>query len=296
MGRKLGSKNKKTKIITKTKNTNTNINNVHVHVEKTKTRKRRTTKPKETNTINPLSKTLGESRLASSNLGFHPRGLINNEPQQPTIIQTIQAPPDPRLDKLDKRTKKIKEYLKSKGDTKDNAINVNSSILATPIQSTNVDIFSDTIEPQKLKFENVTPAKKSFFSKIFSSGKKKKEMEEKPNIPLLEYKPKPENIFSTRSATAPSFAQSSNIEIQTSPATPTGHKINQELKNLVNQLHAAHPKSKLHIGTFRSAITKKLRELGVDAAHSTTYITKMRAFYDEIYAASHSIEAAGGVM
>ena len=178
MGRKLGSKNKKTKIITKTKNTNTNINNVHVHVEKTKTRKRRTTKPKETNTINPLSKTLGESRLASSNLGFHPRGLINNEPQQPTIIQTIQAPPDPRLDKLDKRTKKIKEYLKSKGDTKDNAINVNSSILATPIQSTNVDIFSDTIEPQKLKFENVTPAKKSFFSKIFSSGKKKKEMEE----------------------------------------------------------------------------------------------------------------------
>jgi hypothetical protein len=47
MGRKLGSKNKKTKIITKTKNTNTNINNVHVHVEKPKTRKRRTTKPKE---------------------------------------------------------------------------------------------------------------------------------------------------------------------------------------------------------------------------------------------------------
>ena len=56
------------------------------------------------------------------------------------------------------------------------------------------------------------------------------------------------------------------------------------------------PNSKLHIGTFRSVITKKLRELGVDAAHSTTYITKMRAFYDEIYAASHGIEAAGGVM
>ena len=118
---------------------------------------------------------------------------------------------------------------------------------------------------------------------------------EKPSIPLLEYKPEPENMFSTRSATAPLFAQSS-IEIQTSPATPTGHKINQELNFLVNQLHAAHPNSKLHIGTFRSAITTKLRELGVDAAHSTTYITKMRAFYDEIYAASHSIEAAGGVM
>jgi len=292
MGRKIGSKNKKTKIITKTKNTNknTNINNVHVHVEKPKTRKRRTTKPKEPN-INPLSKTLGESRLASSNLGFHPRGLINNEPQQPTIIQTIQAPPDPRLDKLEKRTKKIKDYLKSKGDTKDNAINVNSSILATPIQSTNADIFSDTIEPQKLKFD--TPAKKGFFSKIFSSSKKKK-VEEKSSIPLLEYKGD-SSMFSTRSATAPSFAQSS-IEIQTSPATPTGHKINQELKNLVNQLHAAHPNSKLHIGTFRSAITKKLRELGVDAAHSTTYINKMRTFYDEIYTASHEIEAAGGVM
>ncbi len=39
-----------------------------------------------TNNINSLSKTLGESRLASNNFGFHPRGLINNEPQQPTII------------------------------------------------------------------------------------------------------------------------------------------------------------------------------------------------------------------
>jgi hypothetical protein len=234
------------------------------------------------------------TRGSSQNLGFHPRGLINNEIQQPTIVQQIQAPPDPRLDKLEKRTKKIKDYLKSKGDTKDNAINVNSSILATPIQSTNVDIFSDTIEPQKLKFD--TPAKKGFFSKIFSSGKKKKEMEEKPSIPLLEYKPKPENMFSTRSATAPSFAQSSNIEIQTSPATPTGHKINQELKNLVNQLHAAHPNSKLHISTFRSAISKKLREMGVEPSHTSTYVTKMRAFYDEIYTASHEIEAAGGTM
>ncbi len=129
---------------------------------------------------------------------------------------------------------------------------------------------------EKLKFD--TPAKKGFFSKIFSSSKKKK-VEEKSSIPLLEYKPKPENMFSTRSATAPSFAQSS-IEIQTSPATPTGHKINQELKNLVNQLHAAHPNSKLHISTFRSAISKKLREMGVEPSHTSTYVTKMRTFYD----------------
>jgi hypothetical protein len=294
MPRTKGSKNKKTKI-TKTTNKNTNINNVHVHVEKTKTRKRRTTKPKEESNNNPLSNSVNAiSRGTSSNLGFHPRGLINNEIQQPTIVQQIQAPPDPRLDKLDKRTKKIKEYLKSKGDTKDNAINVNSSILATPSQKPNMDIFADTIEPQKLKFEKLdTPSKKGFLSKLFSSGKKKKEMEEKPSIPLLEYKPE-STLFSKRSPTAPLYSQSS-IEIQTSPNTPTGHQINQELKNLVNQLHAAHP-NKIHIGTFRSAITKKLRELGVDSAHSTTYVNKMRTFYDEIYAASNGIEPAGGVM
>ena len=107
MPRTKGSKNKKTitKNTTKTKNVNrnTNINNVHVHVEKTKTRKKRTTKPKvEIN--NPLSNSNQLSKGASQNLGFHPRGLINNEPQQSTIMQTIQAPPDPRLEKLDKRT------------------------------------------------------------------------------------------------------------------------------------------------------------------------------------------------
>jgi hypothetical protein len=63
----------------------------------------------------------------------------------------------------------------------------------------------------------------------------------------------------------------------------------------VNQLHAAHP-AKIHIGTFRSAISNKLRELGVDAAHSTTYVNKMRAFYDKIYAASHGGDSAGGVI
>ena len=34
------------------------------------------------NNNNALSNTIGESKPASSNLGFHPRGLINNEPQQ----------------------------------------------------------------------------------------------------------------------------------------------------------------------------------------------------------------------
>ena len=104
MGRKIGSKNKKTKIITKTKNTNknTNINNVHVHVEKPKTRKRRTTKPLGPKPANSGSNTIGESRPASSNLGVHPRVLINNEPQQPTIIN-IQ--PTAQVELLEKKYK-----------------------------------------------------------------------------------------------------------------------------------------------------------------------------------------------
>ena len=112
MGHKLGSKNKKVKTTkTITKNKNTNINNVHVHGEKPKTRKRRTIKPKpeETNN-NPLSNTIGLSRPSSQNLGFHPRGLINNEPQKPTIIN-IQ--PTAQVAELVEKLKKYKDKLKS---------------------------------------------------------------------------------------------------------------------------------------------------------------------------------------
>ena len=118
MGHKLGSKNKKVKTTkTITKNKNTNINNVHVHGEKPKTRKRRTIKPKpeETNN-NPLSNTIGLSRPSSQNLGFHPRGLINNEPQQPTIIN-IQ--PTAQVAELEKKLKKYKDKLKSHKDAQD---------------------------------------------------------------------------------------------------------------------------------------------------------------------------------
>ena len=256
---------------------------------KSKTKTKRTTKPKTEQLKNPLSNTIGLSRPASENLGFHPRGLINNEPQQPTIIQQITSPPDPRLEKLDKRTKKIKEYLKSKGDTKENAINVNSpsfeNILGTQ-QPT--DIFSDAMEPRRINFESVPSEKpkRGLLSRIFTSSKKKEQKQE--GLPLLEYKPpKPP-------ATAPAFTQTESIETQTTPIA-TGHVINQELKNLVNQLHSQHPR-KLKMGTFRSAIAKKLRDLGVDTSHTSTYVEKMRDFYDEIYAASKGGEAAGGVM
>jgi len=43
-------------------------------------------------------------------------------------------------------------------------------------------------------------------------------------------------------------------------------------------------------------VLKKLRDLGVDTSHTSTYVEKMRDFYDEIYAASKGGEAAGGVM
>ena len=163
---------------------------------------------------------------------------------------------------------------------------MNSPALTTPDTA---DIFSDIIEPKKLSFDEAKPKRKSFFNKlnIFSTGKKNQERKE--GFPLLEYKP------SKPPATAPAFTQSQTSEVQTTPV-PTGHQKTQELKNLVNQLHAAHPKTKIHVGTFRSAIAKRLKELGVEASHTTTYVEKMRKFYDEIFAASNGGEPEGGVL
>ena len=169
MGRKLGSKNKSkstTKIITKTKNTNTNINNVHVHVEKTKTRKRRTTKPKEPNN-NPLSNTIGESRPASSNLGFHPRGLINNEPQQPTIIN-IQ--PTAQVELLEKKLKKYKDKINENKASQDT---INQNLLTTPAPPINVNV--NPLQPTEvkpvIKPDKTTPLKKSVVRNIKSKTK-----------------------------------------------------------------------------------------------------------------------------
>jgi hypothetical protein len=52
------------------------------------------------------------SRGSSQNLGLHPRGSSNYEKQQPIIVQQLQAPPGPRIEKLKKKTNRIKEYLK----------------------------------------------------------------------------------------------------------------------------------------------------------------------------------------
>ena len=176
MPRTKGSKNKKTKI-TKTTNKNTNINNVHVHVEKTKTRKRRTTKSKEPNN-NPLSNTIGESRPASSNLGFHPRGLINNEPQQPTIIN-IQ--PTAQVELLEKKLKKYKDKLnanKTAQDTTNQSLitqltttpqQPNITVSQPPI-NVNVNPFNPEVKNEKID-KSKTPLKKSVVRNIKSKTK-----------------------------------------------------------------------------------------------------------------------------
>jgi len=173
MGRKIGSKNKKTKIITKTKNTNknTNINNVHVHVEKPKTRKRRTTKPKEPNN-NPLSNTIGESRPASSNLGFHPRGLINNEPQQPTIIN-IQ--PTAQVELLEKKLKKYKDKLNANKAAQDTTNQTLLTQLTTPSPTQPINVNVNPLQPEVkpvIKPDKTTPLKKSVVRNIKSRTKK----------------------------------------------------------------------------------------------------------------------------
>ena len=174
MGRKLGSKNKKTKIITKNKTTNknTNINNVHVHVEKPKTRKRRTTKSKEPNN-NPLSNTIGESRPASSNLGFHPRGLINNEPQQPTIIN-IQ--PTAQVELLEKKLKKYKDKINANKAAQDTTNQTLLTQLTTPSQNQPINVNVNPLQPTEvkpvIKPDKTTPLKKSVVRNIKSRTKK----------------------------------------------------------------------------------------------------------------------------
>ena len=295
MPKKVGTK-KKVKTTTKTKiinrNRNTNINNVHVHVEKPKTRKKRASKPKEdVSKTNLITSSSSISQGVSQKIN-HQRGLVNNELQQPTIIQQIQSIPDPRIDKLEKRTKKIKDYLKDKGDTKDNAINVNSpkfqDAFETPSGTRNSNsrlIAEETITPNMLDFNTTSkPKKKSLLSLLFSSSKKKvpetefKDAIESPKPLLtLEYKPKPEKP----PASAPDFRES-----------PTGKKITQTLKNLVNEIHAANPNNKMKQGPFKKQISLKLKELGVESNQTDTYLRDMNKFYKAIYDASHEVQPA----
>lgn len=287
----------KVKATTKTRtiirNKNSNVNTVHVHVEKPKTktkRTRRTSTPKE-ETLKPLTSSSSISSASSQGLSHH-RGLVNNELQQPTIIQQLQAVPDPRIDKLEKRTKKMKELLK---ENKDNVQTPQlfQDAVETPLGSRNSNsrlIKDSTVTPTILDFNPVSKPNKSMFSRFFSSGKKivpETELFKRSSDPfkdsvepqplLLEYKPGPENP----AATAPDFIQS-----------PTGKKITQVLKNLVNEIHAKHPNKKMHQSEFSKHIAAKLRELGVETSHTKAYLKNMNHFYSEIYKASHEIQPA----
>lgn len=294
MPRTKGAKNKKP-IIKKVVKTQSQKQSqtVHVHVERPKARKKRTSKPKEPSSM-PLSK---PSIRPSVSSGFtHTRGQINNE--QPTIIQQIQAPPDPRIDKLEKRSLKIKAYLKgNKGESKTNPINVESPLFQDAFTTpSNERLISETtVEPKKINFEKVNfntpekPKNKYSLLGLFSRTPKekitKRDSGTSPSEPFLtlEYKPKP-------SATAPTFmeAQTTTSEMQTTPIK-TGTDIIKQLKNLVNEMHLKSPNKKIGMGPFRSAISKKLKDLGVESSHTNAYVSQMRAFYDVLWDGSNEI-------
>ena len=300
MPRTKGAKNKKPIIKKVVKQSQKQSQTVHVHVERPKTRKKRTNKPKEQST--PILSKPSITPSVSSGL-IHTRGQINNE--QPTIIQQIQAPPDPRIDKLEKRSLKIKEYMKgNKGESKTNPINVSSPAFQDAFETpSNARLISEkNVEPRKINFEKVnfnTPEKtKSKFSLLglFSRTPKEKKIPQlnmtkrdsgtSPSEPLLtlEYRP------SKPSATAPAFmeTQTTTTEMQTTPIR-TGTDIIQQLKNLVNEMHLKSPNKKIQMGPFRAAISKKLKDLGVETSHTNAYVTQMRKFYDVLWDGSNEI-------
>ena len=133
------------------------------------------------------------------------------------------------------------------------------------------DIFSDAIEspaqPKKLSFEKP----KSIFSRLLSPFRSSKPALTGPNeFPLLEYSARSEETLPP--STAPTYVE-----------TPTGKVINEDLQLLIRQLHAAHPESKIHRNTIRSAVSKKLKELGVGPQHTDKYEKDMREYYNKIF-------------
>jgi hypothetical protein len=65
--------------------------------------------------------------------------------------------------------------------------------------------------------------------------------------------------------------------------SPTGKKIIQELKILVNEIHAKSPNKKMLQGPFKNRISTRLKELGVESNHTDAYLRDMNKFYKAIY-------------
>jgi len=132
-------------------------------------------------------------------------------------------------------------------------------------------------------FSPFTSSNKSIFSK-----RKEQPRLETKEYPLLEFKDALESPSVSVGATAPSFNEPINIDVQTTPQQ-TGKQIREELELLVRQIHASHPNSKVKRNTIRSAVSKKLKELGVDSTHTDQYEKSMREYYDKIFKESNEI-------
>jgi len=252
---------------------------VNINIEKPKTRKKRTVTKQGYAEPKPITQYYQPSIDQSMR---HKRGSMNIDLQQPTIIQQPLIDPELKfkLDKIERRTQKIKEGLKQ-----NQPVNVTvpqiaklketpgqQSIIGTGIVDEKSDIFSDAIEtpvkPKKLDFDKP----KSMFSRLLSPFRisRPKALTGPKEFPLLEYSSRSEETLPP--STAPTYVE-----------TPTGKIINEELQLLIRQLHAAHPNSKIHRNTIRSAVSRKLKELGVGPQHTDKYEKDMREYYAKIF-------------
>jgi len=263
---------KKTKVeAPKQKQTQKQI--VNINIEKPKTRKKRIVKRQET-----IQKPITQYYQPSIDQSMrHKRGSMKIDLQQPTIIQQPLIEPEIKfkLDKLERRTQKIKEGVKQNQPIS-NIQAQTAKIKETPVQQSNIgtgiveDIFSDAIEtptkPKRLDFGKP----KSIFSRLLSPFRSSKPALTGPKeFPLLEYSSRSEETLPP--STAPSYIEK-----------PTGKVINEDLQLLIRQLHAAQ-NSKIHRNTIRSAVSKKLKELGVGPQHTDKYEKDMREYYAKIF-------------
>ena len=97
---------------------------VHVHIEQKKSVKRRGKSRPKAESSNPFMSSGSINRGISQNLGNLGRGQVMNEPQMPTILQNIQPVVDPKIEKLLKRSQKVKEYIKEHGGTSKKPIDI----------------------------------------------------------------------------------------------------------------------------------------------------------------------------
>ncbi len=74
--------------------------------------------------------------------------------------------------------------------------------------------------------------------------------------------------------------------------SPSGKKSTQELKKLVNEINAKSPNKKMHQGPFKSKISARLKELGVESKHTASYLRDMNKFYSDIFDAAHDVQPA----